>query len=112
RRRGGQSDECADAADHLPFRRRRGGSAARHPAHPRLPARGGRMSQPADSLATSGLTPRRETRPATAYSRFVTAMKLLLPSVAIGLVMLVAVWPRLQFSLEQMRPSRPRLDLS
>jgi lipopolysaccharide export system protein LptC len=70
------------------------------------------MSQPADSLATSGLTPRREIRPGTAYSRFVTAMKLLLPAVAIGLVMLVAIWPRLQFSLEQMRPSRPRLDLS
>jgi lipopolysaccharide export system protein LptC len=70
------------------------------------------MSQQVGSLATSGLTPRRETRPGTAYSRFVTAMKLLLPAVAIGLVMLVAVWPRLQFSLEQMRPSRPRLDLS
>jgi lipopolysaccharide export system protein LptC len=59
-----------------------------------------------------GLAERRFLRLSGGYSRFVSAMKLLLPAVAVGLVLLVAVWPRLQLSLEHLRAAVPRLDLS
>ncbi len=39
-------------------------------------------------------------------------MKLLLPAVAVGLVLLIVVWPRLQQSFEHLRAALPRLDLN
>jgi len=46
------------------------------------------------------------------YSRFVTRMKLLMPSLAVGLLLLVAVWPRIQAAMEHVRIPIPRLDTS
>jgi lipopolysaccharide export system protein LptC len=46
-----------------------------------------------------------------AYTRFVALMKLLLPAVAVGLLLLVAVWPRLQESLDRLRVTFNRIDL-
>jgi lipopolysaccharide export system protein LptC len=46
-----------------------------------------------------------------AYTRFVAAMKLLLPAVAVGLLLLVAVWPRLQEGLDRLRVTFNRIDL-
>src|SRR5260221_21009 len=66
------------------------------------------MARPA-TLSASALPARRG---GGAYSRFVSAMKLFLPAIAVGLVMLVAAWPSIQESLERLRPKLPRLDLS
>lgn len=55
---------------------------------------------------------RRPARPNTGYSRFVNLMKLLLPAVAAGLLLLVIAWPRLQAGLDRLRLSFTRLDLS
>jgi lipopolysaccharide export system protein LptC len=67
---------------------------------------------PPDVLPSLALAGRRASRLSGGYSRFVSAMKLLLPAVAVGLVLLIVVWPRLQLSLEHMRAALPRLDLS
>jgi lipopolysaccharide export system protein LptC len=56
--------------------------------------------------------PRRLSRPSTGYSRFVGWMKLLLPAVAVGLLLLVVAWPRIQSGLDRLRISFTRLDLS
>ncbi len=45
------------------------------------------------------------------YSRFVTFMKLALPAAAAGLLLLVAVWPRIQSAIERLH-RLPRIDLS
>src|SRR6185369_2452691 len=55
---------------------------------------------------------RRSARLNTGYSRFVGLMKFLLPAVAVGLLLLVAAWPRLQAGLDRLRLSFTRLDLS
>jgi lipopolysaccharide export system protein LptC len=67
------------------------------------------MTAPPDSLSARGLPMRRG---GGSYSRFVQAMKLFLPALAIGLVMLVAAWPSIQETFEKLRPKLPRLDLS
>jgi lipopolysaccharide export system protein LptC len=61
---------------------------------------------------TSSLQRRtRSTAPIHRYSRFVAWMKLALPAAALALVLLVAVWPRIQSAVEKI--SRlPRIDLS
>jgi len=46
------------------------------------------------------------------YSRFVTRMKLLMPASAIGLLLLVAAWPRIQGVTERIAMPLPRLDTS
>lgn len=46
------------------------------------------------------------------YSRFVAVMKRLLPVVALALVLLTALWPEMQNSLNRLRILVPRLDLS
>lgn len=46
------------------------------------------------------------------YSRFVHLTKLALPVAAVALLLLVAVWPRLEATFELVRFSVPRLDLS
>lgn len=65
-----------------------------------------------EALPSLSLPSRRGFRPSSGYSRFVATMKLLLPAVAVGLVLLVAVWPRLELSLERLHVALPRLDLS
>src|SRR5262249_4124120 len=109
RRRGAQPHERAALADHVALRRRRRDTAPRLRPSPRLPPRRGRMMAPPDALAAPDLPTRRG---GGSYSRFVQAMKLFLPAIAVGLVMLVAAWPSLQESLEKLRPKLPRLDLS
>jgi len=46
------------------------------------------------------------------YSRFVTRMKLLMPAMAVGLLLLVAVWPRIQAALDHVTIAIPHLDTS
>ncbi len=53
--------------------------------------------------ARAGLNPR--------YSQFVGLAKRILPGIAVILLLLVAVWPRLQEALEHVRFTAPRLDL-
>jgi lipopolysaccharide export system protein LptC len=50
--------------------------------------------------------------PGAGYTRFVALMKFLLPAVAVGLLMLVAAWPRIEASLDRLKFALPRLDLS
>jgi lipopolysaccharide export system protein LptC len=50
-------------------------------------------------------------RPSRRYTRFVAAMKLLLPAVAVALLLLVAAWPRIQAQLERFAAVLPKLDL-
>ncbi|HEV3177852.1 MAG TPA: LPS export ABC transporter periplasmic protein LptC [Stellaceae bacterium] len=45
------------------------------------------------------------------YSRFVAWMKLALPTAAVALLLLVAVWPRIQSAVERLH-KLPRIDLS
>jgi lipopolysaccharide export system protein LptC len=45
------------------------------------------------------------------YSRFVAVMKLALPAAAVALLLLVAVWPRIQSAIERLH-KLPRIDLS
>jgi lipopolysaccharide export system protein LptC len=58
-----------------------------------------------------GLTRHVTARHGHAYTRFVALMKFLLPAVAVGLLLLVAVWPRLQEGLNRLRVSFNRLDV-
>jgi lipopolysaccharide export system protein LptC len=58
-----------------------------------------------------GLTRRVAVRRGHAYTRFVALMKFLLPAVAVGLLLLVAVWPRLQEGIDRLRLGFNRLDL-
>ncbi len=61
---------------------------------------------------TSSLQRRtRATGPIHRYSRFVAWMKLALPSAAMALVLLVAVWPRIQSAVEKIS-KLPRIDLN
>lgn len=46
------------------------------------------------------------------YSRFVAWMRRMLPAIAIGLLLLIAAWPRLQTAVERLRIRLPRLDMS
>src|ERR1700722_17969174 len=50
--------------------------------------------------------------PGQRYSRFVFLAKRMLPVVAIGLLLLIAAWPRLQATFAPLRVMAPRLDLS
>jgi lipopolysaccharide export system protein LptC len=55
---------------------------------------------------------RRAPRPTHRYSRFVAWMKLALPAIAVGLLLLVLVWPRLQTAMDRLRARLPGLDMS
>ena len=70
------------------------------------------MTVEPEALPPLSLAERRSVQLHSGYSRFVSAMKLLLPAVAVGLVLLIVVWPRLQQSLEHLRAALPRLDLN
>ena len=72
---------------------------------------------PQGAVRTPSLGLRRERDPrqfvrVKRYSRFVTRMKLLMPTMAVGLLLLVAVWPRIQAAMEHVSVSIPRLDTS
>lgn len=63
-----------------------------------------------------GSTLQRRTRTSTSwpiehYSRFVAWMKLALPAAAVALLLLVAIWPRIQSAVERLH-RLPRIDLS
>lgn len=61
---------------------------------------------------TSSLQRRtRTTWPIHWYSRFVAWMKVALPAAAVALLMLVAVWPRIQSTIERLH-KLPRIDFS
>ncbi len=61
---------------------------------------------------TSSLQRRtRATWPIHRYSRFVAWMKVALPCAAVALLLLVAVWPRIQSAVERLQ-KLPRIDLS
>jgi lipopolysaccharide export system protein LptC len=46
------------------------------------------------------------------YSRFVSLTKRVLPAAAVGMLVLIAVWPRLEGLLQTIRFPLPKLDLS
>jgi lipopolysaccharide export system protein LptC len=69
------------------------------------------LSRDAAAAAGAG-TVRRLGRPSSGYSRFVNWMKFLLPAVAVGLLLLVVAWPRIQSGIDHLRLSFTRLDLS
>lgn len=50
--------------------------------------------------------------PHRGYSRFVFMAKRVLPAIAIGLLLLIALWPRLQESFGYMHFKIPKIDLS
>jgi lipopolysaccharide export system protein LptC len=51
----------------------------------------------------------RSVRPIHHYSRFVASMKVALPCIAVGLLLLVAAWPRIQSAVERLK-KMPRID--
>jgi lipopolysaccharide export system protein LptC len=65
-----------------------------------------------ESGSFGGRTARRSIarQPGIGYSRFVAALKLLLPAIAIGLLLLIGVWPHLQAGLDRVRLMLPRID--
>ena len=65
----------------------------------------------ADLHADWGSRSRAVSRPSRRYTRFVSAMKLLLPAVAVGLLLLVAAWPSIEAQLVRFAAILPRLDL-
>lgn len=68
----------------------------------------------ADRPFAPGSSLQRRTRtswPIQRYSRFVAVMKLALPASAIALLLLVAVWPRIQSAIERLH-RLPRIDFS
>jgi len=70
------------------------------------------MSSPQDSLGAGEMVIQVRPRAGVnrSYSRFVSLAKRVLPGVAVILLALVAVWPRLQAELERVHFPVPRLD--
>jgi len=73
---------------------------------------------PHDTVASApaGPEPRLRPRPRTTalrpgYSRFVNLAKRIFPAIALVLLLLVAVWPRLQDAIERVHFAPPQLDL-
>lgn len=65
------------------------------------------------SLALRGSLRRRlRFASARSYSRFVQWTKLLLPAMAVFLLLLIAVWPRIEAVIERVHFQLPRLDLA
>lgn len=73
------------------------------------------MIAPPDSLAGPGkgraAPPRTRAMFNPRYSRFVGLAKRVFPAMAMALLLLVAVWPKLQEAIEHVRFMTPRLDL-
>ena len=55
---------------------------------------------------------RRAVRSIHRYSRFVTWMRRMLPAIAIGLLLMLVAWPRLQTALDRLKAHLPKLDMS
>src|SRR5581483_3294158 len=120
-RRGARRDE--PAGDHRAVRRRRGAAPDRLSPHARLPARRGGMRsaapirrmtappRPSGAAAARLLARRAGLAMGNAYSRRVARLKVVLPALGLGLLLLVAMWPRLAPLWERMRFPLPALDL-
>jgi len=65
-----------------------------------------------DSVFPARSATRRRAALGGRYSRFVALAKLVLPAIAIGLLLLIAVWPRFMLMFERMRLKAPPIDLS
>jgi lipopolysaccharide export system protein LptC len=65
---------------------------------------------PRGVFAASGERPRSRPRINLRYSRFVALMKLALPVAALGLLLLVSTWPRLESVFQSVHLTPPRFD--
>jgi lipopolysaccharide export system protein LptC len=65
-----------------------------------------------DSVFPARSATRRRAAPGIGYSRFVALAKRVLPAIAVGLLLLIAVWPRFVTMFERMRFRAPPIDLS
>jgi lipopolysaccharide export system protein LptC len=81
------------------------------PALPQPPPGSPRTAGGRPAGGEIGLTRRIAVHRGYAYTRFVALMKFLLPAVAVALLLLVAVWPRLQEGIDRLRVTFSRLDL-
>lgn len=72
------------------------------------------MKGPLQSAVALHLTLRRRLRPddGRSHTRFVQRTKWTLPALAIGLLLLVAIWPQLNSVFQHVRFGVPRIDLS
>jgi lipopolysaccharide export system protein LptC len=70
---------------------------------------------PPDSIASAAAGNEARPRPRASfspgYSRFVSLAKRILPAIALVLLLLVAIWPRIQDALEHVHFAPPQLDL-
>lgn len=70
---------------------------------------------PRDSVASAPAGPesrlRRRATLSPGYSRFVNLAKRIFPAIALVLLLLIAVWPRLQEAIERVHFTPPQLDL-
>ncbi len=69
------------------------------------------MTARPDILAPIGARPRSRTGLNPRYSQFVSLAKRILPGIAVILLLLVAMWPRIEETFEHVRFTPPRLDL-
>jgi lipopolysaccharide export system protein LptC len=72
------------------------------------------VTAPPDTL--TGVGESRPTRPrprvfSRRYSRFVSLAKRIFPAIAVALIVLVAVWPRIEEAIEHVHFALPRIDL-
>jgi len=67
------------------------------------------MTQNSDIAPTMRVTMRKKAG-GDRYSRFVARMKRVLPITAIALLLLVGIWPRIQYGLQHLHFTLPRLD--
>ncbi len=72
------------------------------------------MRSPVDPTFSLRMNLRRRLRfgDTRSHSRFVQRSKWVLPSLAVTLLMMVAIWPQLQATFEHMKFKLPRIDLS
>jgi lipopolysaccharide export system protein LptC len=70
---------------------------------------------PPDTIASGSAGPesrlRRRAALSPGYSRFVNLAKRIFPAIALVLLLLIAVWPRLQEAIERVHFAPPQLDL-
>ena len=71
------------------------------------------MTAPPDTFAGVGEVPRPRRRAVfnRRYSRFVSLAKRIFPLIAVSLIVLVAVWPRIEEAIEHVHFTLPRIDL-
>jgi lipopolysaccharide export system protein LptC len=70
------------------------------------------MTAPPDTLLGIGEAPRPRPRAfSRRYSRFVSLAKRIFPAIAFSLIVLVAMWPRIEETIEHVHFALPRIDL-